>query len=73
MSTIKYITNSQSVSMVVSPAGYRLALRPGSSQRSGLDSRSSLKIFRFFFTLSGCTLNCEDHFHFHIFIRSSKI
>ena len=29
-------------------------------------------IFRFFFNRLGCLFNCEDHFHSHIFIRSSK-
>ena len=36
------------------------------------DSRSSLNFFRFFFNRLGCLFNCENHFHFHIFIRRSK-
>ena len=44
--------------------------RNSSKQRSGFDSRSSLYCFRFFFDRLGC-YNCEDHVHFHLFIRSS--
>ena len=43
-----------------------------SSIRSGIDSRSSLNFFRFLINRLGCLFNCQDHFHFHIFIRSSK-
>ena len=43
-----------------------------SSQRSGFNSRSSQNFFRFFSTRLGCSFYREDHFHFPIFIRSSK-
>ena len=43
-----------------------------SSQTSGFDYRSSLNFFRFFFNCLRCLFNCEHHFHFHFFIRSSK-
>ena len=35
--------------------------RPG--QRSGLDSRSRLKFFRFFFNRLGCLFKCKDLIH----------
>lgn len=42
------------------------------SQRSGFDSWKSPGFCRFFFNRLGCLFNCEDYFHFHIFIRNSK-
>ena len=30
------------------------------------------EFFRFLINRLGCLCNCQDHFHFHIFIRSSK-
>ena len=46
--------------------------RVRSSQKSGFDFWSSLNVFSFFFNRLGCLLNCEGHFHFHIFIHRSK-
>lgn len=30
------------------------------------------EFFSFFFNRLGCLLNCEGHFHFHVFIHRSK-
>lgn len=43
-----------------------------SSQTSGFNLRSSLKIFSFFFNQVSCSIYCEDHAHFHLFIHISK-
>ena len=56
---------------------YELIMRINSCVRSSLRSGRSIPgqawiFFTFLINRLGCLFNWQDHFHFHIFIRSSK-